>query len=421
MSPLDTIHGVQVGSSTETPGVQTFTRASIDGGRREAGELAVLHIVAGLYAFHGGPSYSVPSLTAGLARQGVSVLLASVAQPRAEQSYTSSEKLTDLRTRWDYANLPLIGGLRISSGLSSTLRFVLPQMDVVHNHGLWLWPNLEAGWQAARAGKPLIVSPRGMLDQQALSFSRWRKRLVWRVAQGAIVRAAACLHATSEQEYREIRNAGLANPVAIIPNGIDLPKMERASATGSRVALSLGRVHPIKGLDRLIRAWALAAAPDWRLRIVGPAEQNHDQELRALVRSLGLTTVTIEPAVYGEKKGEILRRADLFILSTLNENFAISVAEALAAGIPAISTKGAPWSGLVREGCGWWIDHGVEPLTAALREAMALPPEIRREMGSKGRAWMERDFTWDAVARDMKAVYAWVCNRDERPACVRID
>src|SRR5207302_10654584 len=123
----------------------------------------------------------------------------------------------------DSARVPVLRGLRRSSGLSKALERAAPATDVIHNHGLWLMPNVAAGWAAARARRPLVVSPRGMLAPAALAFSALKKRAFWRLLQGPAVRQAACLHATSEQEYQEIRAFGLANPVAIIPNGIDLP------------------------------------------------------------------------------------------------------------------------------------------------------------------------------------------------------
>ena len=163
---------------------------------------------------------------------------------------------------------------------------------------------------------------------------RMKKMLFWHLLQGPTIRNASCYHATSRQEYEDIRAYGLTQPVAIIPNGIDLPQPHE-SMTGrnsaDRVVLSLGRIHPKKGLDRLVRAWAKveAAHPDWRLRIVGPAELGHDVELRALAATLKLSRVSIEPAIYGEEKYTAFREADVFVLPTLNENFAMTVAESL--------------------------------------------------------------------------------------------
>ena len=287
-------------------------------------------------------------------------------------------------------------------------------------------PNVAAGWAAARARKPLVVSPRGMLAPAALAFSRLKKRAFWRLLQGPAIRRAACLHATSEQEYEEIRAFGLTNPVAIIPNGIDLPELiaeQTASTPADRVVLSLGRIHPKKGLDRLVRAWATIEAghPGWRLRIIGPGEAGHDDELRALAAALGLARVSIEGPVYGDAKFAAYRDADVFVLSTLNENFGLTVAEALASGTPAISTRGAPWSGLEAQGCGWWIDHGVDPLAASMANAMAMPREALQAMGAKGRSWMARDFSWDRVARDTVTVYRWLTGEVEAPPTVRFD
>lgn len=387
--------------------------------------LCSVHVIAGLDAAHGGPSYSVPRLCQGLAGIGADVELFSVkgddgATDRSETGFR------DRRFAPDYTKVPLLRRLRCSAALAKGLKEVALFSDIIHDHGIWLMPNVVAGRVARDARKPLIVSPRGMLAPEALAFSRLRKRAFWTLVQGPSVCGAACFHATSEQEYDEIRSFGLRNPVAVIGNGIDVPEALRRGAkkpTTDRTVLSLGRLHPKKGLHRLLYAWAKieTSHPEWRLRIVGPAEAGHDNELRALAAKLRLGRISVEGPIYGAAKEEAYRVADLFVLSSLNENFGQTVAEALAAELPVISTKGAPWSGLVTEGCGWWIDHGVEPLVEALVRAIELPDVKRATMGSKGRAWIARDFSWERVAREMLAVYRWLAKRDELPSLVRFD
>jgi glycosyltransferase involved in cell wall biosynthesis len=286
-------------------------------------------------------------------------------------------------------------------------------------------PNVDAGRAALLAGKPFIVAPRGMLGPAALAFSRVKKRIVWAFLQGEVLRRAACIHATSEQEHDEIRDFGLNNPIAIVPNGIDLPEpavRSISSATNDRVVLSLGRLHPKKGLDRLVRAWATieAAYPAWRLRIVGPDELGYARKLAGLAMELKARRISFEKSLAGDAKIVAYQQADLFVLPSLNENFAITVAEALAAGTPVIATKGAPWRALESEGCGWWIDHGIEPLAAALVNAMAMTREKLQAMGVKGRSWVSRDFSWDRVARDMLDLYRWLALRGELPPTVRL-
>jgi glycosyltransferase involved in cell wall biosynthesis len=117
--------------------------------------------------------------------------------------------------------------------------------------------------------------------------------------------------------------------------------------------------------------------------------------MRRLAAALGLARVHFEDGLFGAAKEAAYHEADIFVLPTLNENFGLVVAEALANGTPVISTKGAPWQGLVDNGCGWWIDHGVEPLAEALSAAMAKPQTALAAMGARGRAWMIREFCLD--------------------------
>jgi len=388
--------------------------------------LCAVHVIAGLDPVHGGPSYSVPRLCGALAAQGVETMLLSVSGDQTADGRCSTFEggYGDRRFALHYAHIPVLRDLRHSSGLVKTLRDTAGAADVIHNHGLWLMPNVQAAWAARREARPLIVSPRGMLAPAALTFSRLKKRIFWRLAQGPAIRDVSCIHATSEQEYEEIRAFGLTNPVAIVRNGIDLPDLPgipTPRAAAHRVVLSLGRIHPKKGLDRLLYAWAKVGSrhPGWRLKIVGPAEAGHDRELQALAKTLGLAGVSIGNPVFGDVKQAEYRHADIFVLPTLNDNFGVAVAEALAAGTPVISTKGAPWSGLESEGCGWWVDHGVEPLAAALAEAMARPCNLLKEMGAKGRAWMARDYSWERVAREMLAVYRWASGSADAPATIR--
>jgi glycosyltransferase involved in cell wall biosynthesis len=383
--------------------------------------LLSVHVIAGLDFAHGGPSYTVPRLCQALALAGGGVRLLSV--DGRDGSGVAPDGDTGLSFPQDSTSIPFLRELRSSLGLTRALRELAPEADVIHNHGLWLMPNVEAGRAALLAHKPFIVAPRGMLSPAALAFSHLKKRAVWAVMQGNVVRRASCIHATSEQECDEIRDFGLKNPIAVIPNGIDIPKLDRTKATDAgRVVLSLGRIHPKKGLDRLVRAWAIveAAHPNWRLRIIGPDELGHARELAALATNLKTQRVSIEGPVAGDAKTSAYREADLFVLSTLSENFAITVAEALAAGTPVIATKGAPWHGLEREDCGWWIDHGVEPLAATLTKAMIMGRGTLQAMGAKGREWMRRDFSWDCVAHDMLDVYRWLSSGGGVPSAVRL-
>jgi glycosyltransferase involved in cell wall biosynthesis len=380
--------------------------------------MRIAHIVGSVEAEASGPSHSVPGLCRELAALGNHVDMLSLGRRVTPER----DGFFDLRLPQDLVGAGPFGKLGLSRALRGRLE--TEPYDVLHTHGLWLMANVYPAATARARGVPLLLSPRGMLGEGALGFSRWRKRAFWALMQKRAARAVGCFHATSIQEYRDIRNFGLRQPVAVIPNGIDIPAPPPDREDRERLVLSLGRVHPKKGLDRLIRAWALlpeTVRVGWNLRIVGPDEGNHAAELRRLVAELGLAGVTISEPVFGEEKRRLMARAWVFALPTLSENFAMTVAESLAVETPVISTVGAPWQGLETHRCGWWVEHGPEPMANALAEAMALSPGELAGMGARGRDWMRRDFGWARIAEDMQAVYRWLLGAEGRPPHVITD
>jgi len=185
--------------------------------------------------------------------------------------------------------------------------------------------------------------------------------------------------------------------------------------------LFLGRIHPVKGLKNLVEAWHRVRPAGWHCILAGPDKAGHQTELEALLRQRNLASVFEFPGMMeDEQKWALLREADLFVLPSFTENFGISVAEALACGVPVITTKGTPWRNLVDHRCGWWVDIGVEPLAAALRKATSLSDQQRYEMGQRGRRLIAEKYSWPKIGREMKAVYEWVLNGGTPPACVNL-
>lgn len=378
-----------------------------------------LHVIAGLDPCYGGPSRSVPSLCTALQSTGCRTLLLAVRESG------SSEVPGSEAFKQDFERTPVLKALRVSKGLRRALGEQIATSDILHAHGLWLMPNVYAGRIAAVAAKPLVVSSRGMLAPAALEAGALKKRIFWCLVQGPAYSRAAAWHAATLEEASHIRDFGIRAPIAIIPNAVDLPELPATHAAGAmqRTLLFMSRLHPHKGLPSLIDAWARIAPewPDWNLVIAGPAEGGYEAQIKAKVESLGAPRINFVGAVYGIEKDALMATADLFVLPSKSESFGLAVAEALGAGLPAVVTKGAPWSGLETNGCGWWIDHGHEPLAAALSAAMSLPPEQRRSMGERSRAWMARDFAWSAIAQQMHEVYTWILGGGSSPACVLTD
>jgi len=383
----------------------------------EARRMKIVHVVPNVSEEASGPAYSVPSLARGLGHLGHEVALLSVLGRALPPSPGFVHRA--------YPRALLFPRLWRSPALARALGRAVQTADVLHSHSLWVMPNIYPGWIARPSATRLVVSPRGTLSPWALAHSRYRKKLVWALLQARAVRSAACLHATAEEEYRDLRALGLRQPVCVVPNGIEVPALsalDEPEPPGPRIVLYLGRLHVKKGIDRLLRAWTTLAParPGWCLWIAGPDDGGHERELRALAASLRTPRVAFMGPVYGEEKRALYRRAAIHVLPSHSENFGMTVAESLASGTPVIATRATPWSGLDRERCGFWVELGVEPLTEALREATRLERAELLRLGARGRAWMERDFSWHSAARQMAEVYRWLSAGGAPPECVRL-
>lgn len=381
-------------------------------------------MVSGLALADGGPSQSVPRLCDAISQGGLDVRLYTDFQPG--KAVNANFTATTFFQR-NFSGWPILGKLHVSTGMAKALRDIGDRIDLVHGHGLWRMPNLYSGNAAGRRGVPIVVSPRGMLSPVALKGSAYSKALFLLVGQRDILSATTCFHATSEFEYEDIRRFGITAPVIIVPNGVDLPLPSggsgRAPSSGPsdlKTLLFLGRIHPIKGIDHLVRAWSRVAEgfPDWRLRIVGPGEPGHTKMIADLIERMTVPRVTMEAGLAGQAKHAALAAADLFVQPSLSENFGMTIAESLACGRPVIVTKGAPWAGVVENGCGWWIETGEEALEAALRLGMSTPRQELDQMGLRGQVWVEQAYSWSRSANDMVALYLWLCGRGPRPNSV---
>jgi glycosyltransferase involved in cell wall biosynthesis len=283
-----------------------------------------------------------------------------------------------------------------------------------------MMPNVYPGQVARRDGVPLMISPRGTLSEWAMQSGSPFKRVFWPLVQRPALDATNCFHATATSECEDIRRMGFRQPVAIIPNGIDIPDLPPKVRSNFRTLLFLGRIHPVKGLDILLPAWQAVQDrfPEWRLRIAGPDNHGYLTEMQRLAGELRLERTEFSGALWGAQKWCAYGQADLFVLPTYSENFGMSVAEALAAGTPVIVTKGAPWGGLAEQRVGWWIDIGVDQLVACLEDALTRSSNDLTEMGRRGRDWMAAEYSWAHVTQQMVETYRWMLEGGNKPQWV---
>lgn len=370
--------------------------------------LRIAQVVSGISRSDAGPSYSVTRLSEALAKSHDVTLHALEPRPQSQPSVDAVF----------YEQLPIARSLGISPAMKRGLFRAAPKIDTMHFHGLWMMPNVYPKQAVRGTDCALVMSPRGMLDPWALRWSSRRKAIFRRFLQNSVLDAVDCFHATSEKEALAIREAGYTAPIAVIPIGVDVPPKIKKHPTEQRTLLYLGRLHPVKNVEGLIRAWATICGRhrDWRLVIAGPGERRYVANLRRI--GAKVPGIEFRDPAYGQMKTELLASADLLVLPSHTENFGVVVSEALAHGVPVVSSTGAPWEGLVSNSCGWWtaVDH--DSLVSILDLALSAPASELGSMGANGRAWMSRDFDWSLVARRTADVFAWLSCGNSRPDTV---
>jgi len=370
----------------------------------------ILHLVSSIDLSTGGPSKSVSDLALNQSQIGHKVAIFTKATP---SPYLKKSPNPNLK-------LNFIENKSFKQALNEYLKN--NQVGLLHGHGIWQMPVHHMSHLARMKNIPYIITPRGMLEPWALNAGKWKKKLALILYQRQDLAKATCIHATAQMEAENIRNLGFKNPIAVIPNGINIsefPLKPQVAKKEKLTILFLSRIHPNKGIELLVEAWQQldkTLRQNWRVEIAGNGEERYITSLQNLIDVKGLINeIKIIDPQFGEAKLAAYHRADLFVLPTYSENFGIVVAEALACGVPVITTKGTPWEELNTCNAGWWTNIGVQPLVEVLQEALQLPEEQRIQMGLNGRKLVEEKYSIEAVAQQMIQLYKWILHGGEKP------
>ena len=308
--------------------------------------------------------------------------------------------------------------------LLSALRVAAP--DVLHNHGLWMYPSVASLQWSKRTRRPYLISTHGMLDPWAVRHSYWKKKVAGMMYEHRHLSNAACLHALCSPEADAIRRYGLSNPLCVIPFGIDLPLLTLGDSTRhAKVLLFLGRLHPKKGLMNLLMAWQqlqqghTSEVSGWELWIAGWDQENHEQALRRYSVDQGLeSSVRFLGPKFGAEKDLLFRSVGAFVLPSFSEGLPVSVLEAWAYGLPVAMTKECNLPQGFSSGAAICVDATATGITRGLLDLMALSSEDRTTMGVRGRQLVEQQFSWATYVDQMSSVYAWLSGDGPRPECV---
>lgn len=328
----------------------------------------------------------------------------------------------------------------IEGGVQKNIFLTIPKIDsilrtqeisqntVFHDNGIWLPFNNTISRFCFKNKIPIIISTHGMLEPWSMGNKKIKKKIAWFVYQKNNLMSAKVIHATSEMEAKNILNLNLGVPVAIIPNGVKIPKnyeliknynLESIGLKndGRKIMLFTGRIHPKKGLLNLLKAWLCSSdyLKNWRLVIVGFPEGDYIKELMNFTKKNNLeNSIDFLGPLIGDDLINIYRNSDIFVLPTFSENFGLVVAEALSYGLPTITTQGTPWSILEKKNAGWWCKPTTEDISKKLITVSNLNDIDYLNM-SENAFKLSKNYNWDDISSSFCELYQWVLGFREKP------
>lgn len=324
-----------------------------------------------------------------------------------------------------------MGRLSYSKGLKQALDEHIPTVDLVHIHSLWTLPNSYGSLLAYKHGKPVVVSPHGSLESWAMKRSGWKKRVCEYWFQRKELERAQCIHALCDAEVEGFRSFGLTNPVAVIPNGVDLDAFANMPdsteftnlfphAKDKRIVLFLSRVHPKKGLAHLLKAWKQIVHDyhDVILVVAGP-DDGHLTAINDLTTDLELQNqVLFTGALYGREKLAAFSAAEFYVLPSFSEGFSMAILEAMASELPVLISDKCNFPEVSEFNAGLVVSANALDTEKGLRELLSMGQSERINMGRQGRALIESSYSWDQIAQKYLDLYEWITGKASKPETV---
>jgi glycosyltransferase involved in cell wall biosynthesis len=395
--------------------------------------MRVVHVIPGLAARQGGPPMAVTASCVALQKHGVETVIFTTdlarpaSSPRAERLVA-----TDLPRGAEKVDVRIFPAVRprrfaYAPKLYEALRREASRYDLMHIHGLYLYPTFAAFRATREQGVPYVVSPRGTLDPALRHRSRRLKAINDFLWQRRMLNGAAVLHYTTSEEAALVADLELRPPAVVAPNGIEFGEFA-VDADGAAfrrryldsfdgpIVLSFGRISHKKGIDVLIRALARLTSVDARLVVAGPDDEHLTPKLNALAAAEGVAgRVVFVGPLRGDDRVTALAAATVWALPSTTENFGNAVLEAMAAGAAVVISRDVNLARAIEE-AGAGVVRERTPEAFATEVDLLLSDEGRRVQLGRAAREFAKGYDWEVVVPQLLQTYEHAISRAQAPS-----
>jgi len=381
---------------------------------------------------YGGPANSLPNMLEAIRSE---LAIKSIIYSIIKSNNEKNEFIERFSIPWVRCKPNGLDKLKYSSELKNRLKADLANDDILFSNNLWNYPAYLSAKLAQQKNIPHIASIRGTLYPWSLSQGKLRKKIAWFLFQKRALQQASLVHVTCVDEFKAVRALGITSPIALVPHGINyndyqaLPLPEHAHkklslSSNKKYILFMSRLHKKKGLDLLLDVWPelVKKHPDWCLLVVGPDYSDYTQKIQKVVSEFTIQdNIKILGMLTGDDKKSVMSISDFFVLPSYTENFGVVIGEALAAGLPVITTKGTPWSEIEDENCGKYITLSKENLLRAISEMMLLDKAELSVMSDNAKLLIKNNYSWSSQAKKFGQALDFITTGKPAPSIVYSD
>lgn len=321
--------------------------------------------------------------------------------------------------------------LHFAPSLKNWLHHQPPRWDVISIQSVWLHINQVIASWCIQNSTPFMMTTHGNFNPVALKFSSWKKLLASKTFMADVFHHVHCYQALTQTEYSILRKFGITKPICVVGNGIELPNYNLLPSPDHilsrklldrRTCLYLGRLDPIKGIDRLLRAWGkIKPTDDWQLIIAGSGSSAYETQLKKIAGHTHCENIHFVGPVYGDLKSAWIRQADFMVLPSHSEAFPMTVLEGFSFGRPVLLTNQCGLPEAEQVGAAVEVLSTEEHLLEGLAYMLSLSQHDLQRMGQFGFQLVQERYTWPIITKQLEDVYHWLKGYDKQPKCVEIN